>query len=152
MPKRTFWLMTGTALGVGSTLWAERKVRRTVQQATAKLQPDALVVEVGRSARHVAESAGERVRGAVSSGRDEMLRHEEELWAELAARGLETGARPAPFDWGDDRHAVDAGPVEPPVGPASPKDHRPRRRRGVGRLMRPLVPATLQRGDAGTAS
>jgi hypothetical protein len=152
MPKRTFWLMTGTALGVGSTLWAERKVRRTVQQATAKLQPDALVVEVGRSARHVAESAGERVRGAVSSGRDEMLRHEEELWAELAARGVETGTRPGPFDWSDDRYAVGTGPVEPPVVPAPPKDHRPRRRRGVARLMRPLAPAALPRGDAGAAS
>src|ERR1700722_19155626 len=117
MPRRTFWLVTGVALGTGSTLWAERKVRRTVQQASAKLQPDALVVEVGRSARHVAESAGQRVRGAVSSGRDEMLRHEEELWAELAARGVETGTRPGPFDWGDDRYAVDVGPVEPAVVP-----------------------------------
>jgi hypothetical protein len=124
-----------------------------VQQASAKLQPDALVVEVGRSARHVAESAGERVRGAMSSGRDEMLRHEEELWAELAARGVETGTRPGPFDWGDDRFAVDRGPAEPPVVPAPSTDHRPRyRRRGVGRLMRPLVPATPQRGDAGAAS
>jgi hypothetical protein len=154
MPKRTFWLMTGTAVGVGSTLWAERKVRRTVQQASAKLQPDALVVEVGRSARHVAESAGERVRGAMSSGRDEMLRHEEELWAELAARGVETGTRPVPFDWSDDRHAVGGGPVEPPLAESAPStDHRSRgrRRRGVGRLVRPLAPAARQRGDRGTA-
>jgi hypothetical protein len=152
MPKRTFWLMTGTALGVGSTLWAERKVRHTVQQASAKLQPDALVVEVGRSARHVAESAGERFRGAMSSGRDEMLRHEEELWAELAARGVETGSRPGTVEGGGDGYALGAGPVASPA--ASPTtDHRSRgRRRGVGRLMRPLVPAARQGGDAGAGA
>jgi hypothetical protein len=142
MPKRTFWLMTGTALGVGSTLWAERKVRRTVQQASAKLQPDALVVEVGRSARQVAESAGLRVRGAMSSGRDEMLRHEEELWAELAARGVETGVRPG----------IGSGAAESPVEPAPSTEHRARaRRRGVARLVRPLA-AALPHGDAGTPS
>jgi hypothetical protein len=89
VPKRTFWLTTGVALGAGASLWAERKVRRTVEQATAKLQPDALVVEVGRSARNVAESASGRVREALSSGRDEMQRREEELWADLAAQGIE---------------------------------------------------------------
>jgi hypothetical protein len=89
MPKRTFWLVTGVALGAGSSLWAERKVRRTVQQAAAKLQPDALAVEVGRSARQAAGTAGERFRDAVSTGRDEMQRREEELWAELAAQGVE---------------------------------------------------------------
>ena len=89
MPKRTFWLVTGAVIGAGSSLWAERKVRRTVEQATAKLQPDALVAEVGRSARQVAESAADRVRDAVSAGRDEMQRREEELWADLAAQGVE---------------------------------------------------------------
>lgn len=88
------WLVTGVAIGAGSSLWVERRVRRTVQQAAAKLQPDALVLEVGRSARQVAGSAGHRVRDAFSSGRDEMARHEEELWAGLADRGVDTaGAR-----------------------------------------------------------
>ncbi len=94
MPKRTFWLATGVAVGAGSTLWAERKVRRTWQEAAARLQPDAIVVEVGRSARQVAVGAGDRVRDAVSSGREEMQRREEELWAELAAQG--TGTEPPP--------------------------------------------------------
>ncbi len=88
MPKRTFWLVTGAAIGAGSSLWAERRVRRTMQQAAARLQPDALVVEVGRSARQVAGSAGSRMREAVASGRDEMQRREEELWADLAAQGV----------------------------------------------------------------
>ena len=40
MPKRTFWLMTGTALGVGSTLWAEVMADIAVQssQLTAQSQ------------------------------------------------------------------------------------------------------------------
>jgi hypothetical protein len=87
MPKRTVWLVAGLAVGATSTLWAERKVRRSLEQAAAKLRPDAMVVEVGRSARGVAEQAGGRVRDAVSSGRDEMLRREEELWVELADAG-----------------------------------------------------------------
>jgi hypothetical protein len=86
MPKRTFWLVTGAVVGAGSSLWAERRVRRTVHQAAARLQPDALVAEVGRSARQVAADTADRLREAVASGREEKQRREEELWAELAAR------------------------------------------------------------------
>jgi hypothetical protein len=88
MPKRTFWLVTGAAIGAGSSLWAERKVRQSVQQAAAKLQPDAIVVEVGRSARQAAGTAGDRVRAAVTTGRTTMQRREEELWADLAAQRI----------------------------------------------------------------
>jgi hypothetical protein len=91
VPRRTFWLVAGVAVGTGSTLWAERKVRQTWEQAAARLQPDAIVVEVGRSARQVAGSAGGRLREALTSGRSEMLRREEELWAELASQaGVES--------------------------------------------------------------
>ena len=58
-----------------------------MHQAAARLQPDALVAEVGRSARQVAVGAADRLREAVTSGREEKQRREEELWAELAARG-----------------------------------------------------------------
>jgi hypothetical protein len=88
MPKRTFWLTAGVALGAGSTLWAERRVRRTIEETAAKLAPDALVAEVGRTARHVAESTGDRFRDAYSAGRDQMLRREEELWSDLSSRGI----------------------------------------------------------------
>jgi hypothetical protein len=126
MPKRTFWLVTGAVIGAGSSLWAERKVRSTVAQATAKLQPDALVAEVGRSARQVAGSAADRVRDAVSVGRDEMQRREEELWADLAAQGVEA-----------------VPPVTaPPVAAASTAPHVPpgdRRPGAVGRsITRPI--------------
>jgi hypothetical protein len=128
MPKRTFWLLAGVALGAGSSLWAEHKVRRTVQQAAARLQPDAIVVEVGRSARQVAGSAGERVRGAVTSGRDEMQRREEELWAELATVGIE----PDPPILGQ---VVRPGP--PPSG---------RGRTRMTRLKRPLTKSASHLG------
>jgi hypothetical protein len=119
------WLVTGVAIGAGSSLWVERRVRRTVQQAAAKLQPEALVLEVGRSARQVAGTAGNRVRDAFSSGRDEMERHEEELWAELAQRGVDTavaGTTGAP-----DVAAPDAHPGRPRPGRgATPRDARTR--------------------------
>jgi hypothetical protein len=143
MPKRTMWLVTGVALGAGSSLWVERRVRRTVQQAAAKLQPDALVLEVGRSARQVAGSAGNRVRDALSSGRDEMERHEEELWAELAQRGVDAaGARAtgAPESAAPDYAAPDSGTTE--IHPPDTHPGRPRSSRGAtirGALKRPLA-------------
>lgn len=123
MPKRTFWLVTGAAIGAGSSLWAERRVRRTVQQAAARLQPDALVVEVGRSARQAAGSAGDRVRDAVVSGRDEMQRREEELWAELAAEGAGTdlGGRVADAVVPPSRTELVVAPV---LGPPSSRRRR----------------------------
>ena len=111
MPKRTFWLATGVAIGAGSSLWAERKVRRSVHEATARLQPDAVVLEVGRSARLVADSAGTRVRDAVASGRHEMQRREEELWSELAGQGVEVPLPP--------RHPAPTGITTPAPIPAA---------------------------------
>jgi hypothetical protein len=103
MPKRTFWLVTGVAIGAGSSMWAERRVRRTLHDAAARLQPDALVVTAargarqaafatGRTARVGARTAGGRVRHAVAQGRGEMARCEEELWAELSDRRPGVGA------------------------------------------------------------
>jgi hypothetical protein len=150
MPKRIFWLTAGVAIGAGSSLWAERKVRRSVQQAAARLQPDALVVEVGRSARQVAGTAGDRVRLAVSSGRDEMQRREEELWAELAAQGVETASPPAPphplgVSGASGRRGV--GGAAPVVVPAVPVESGDRRRSGGGRRQRKFRVTTLSNVD-----
>lgn len=89
MPRRSVWLMTGVVAGAASSLYAERKLRRTVEAASARLQPDALVAEVGRTARQAAVSTGDRLRGAVASGREEKRRRELELWAELQPDGRE---------------------------------------------------------------
>ena len=140
MPKRTFWLVTGAALGAGSSLWAERRVRRTLQQAAARLQPDALVVEVGRSARQVAGGAGDRLRDALSSGREEMMRREEELWSDLATQGAAADlAVPT-------ARATKPAATPPPAAP-SVHDEPSRTRRPRGRRIRPTAksPSDLAR-------
>jgi len=87
MARRSVWLLTGAVAGAASSLYAERKLRRTLEAASARLQPDALVTEVGRTARQAARSTGGRVREAVSTGRTAMHRREEQIWADLAAPG-----------------------------------------------------------------
>ncbi len=87
MPRRTMWLVTGVVAGAASSLYAERKLRRAVEAASARLQPDALVGGVGRTASRAARGTGGRVRDAYSTGRSTMRHREEELWAELAASG-----------------------------------------------------------------
>ncbi|MDA8057587.1 MAG: hypothetical protein M0032_06375 [Actinomycetota bacterium] len=87
MPRRSAWLAVGVVLGAGSSLWAERAVRRTVQRTAAAVQPDAVVRQVGRAARDAAEAAGARVAEAVDAGRQAMQRREDELWAGLSAAG-----------------------------------------------------------------
>jgi len=85
MARRSVWLVTGVVAGAASSLYAERKLRRTLEAASARLQPDSLVSGVGRTARQAAASTTGRVRDAVASGRSEMQRREEEIWAGLAA-------------------------------------------------------------------
>jgi hypothetical protein len=152
MPKRTFWLVTGAAIGAGSSLWAERKVRQAVHQAAARLQPDAIVVEVGRSARQAAGTAGDRVRGAMSSGRDEMQRREEELWAELAAQGVEHPATAAPRARASSvPPAVAAAPFatvpNPSPGDPARRPATPRGSRALGRLRRAPVKSASHLGN-----
>ena len=95
-----------------------------LQQAAARLQPDALVVEVGRSARQAAGSAGDRVRDAVSSGRDEMQRTRGGAVgrAGRAAHGAEPGHRCRPscarprspaVPTGHRRSPIRSTPIEP---------------------------------------
>jgi hypothetical protein len=104
MARRTLWLATGILTGAASSLYAEHKIRRTLDAASARLQPDALVTEMGRSARQAARNTGSRVRAAVATGRVEMRRREVELWSDLSASGAAgpsaTGADPEEPDHG----------------------------------------------------
>jgi hypothetical protein len=114
--RRSVWLVTGVVAGAASSLYAERRLKRTLEAASARLAPDALVTEVGRSARQAARSTGGRVREAVATGRNAMQRREDELWADLAASGASavpdgTGAVAAPAA-APAPTAVSAGPVE----------------------------------------
>lgn len=127
IPKRPFWLAMGAALGAGSSLWLERRVRRTVHEAASRLQPDALASEIGRSARQMAESTSERVRSAVSVGRTEMQQHEEELWRELAERRMVPGLPVSPEDDEWLQGSIGSAPSPPRAEPPSMSiESRPR--------------------------
>jgi len=80
--KRPMWMGAGVLLGVGGTLWAERRVRKGVQHVVAKVSPDS----VAAGARDSARQLGERMRAAVDAGREERARREEELWEEIEGR------------------------------------------------------------------
>jgi hypothetical protein len=81
MMKRPVWLMAGMAIGVGGTLWAEQRVRRTIRQTAERLTPHHAASE----ARDRATAAGERLRSAVVEARRTRAEREAELWADLDA-------------------------------------------------------------------
>lgn len=89
MIRRPLWLAAGVAVGVGGTLWAERRVRRAVD----RLAPESVAVEAGRSVRRL----GDRVQAAVAAGREAHDRREEELWSELGGRPPDAPQAPARF-------------------------------------------------------
>jgi hypothetical protein len=124
VPRRTVWLVTGVVAGAASSLYAERKLRRTLEAAQARIQPDALVVEVGRTARQAASTTGDRVRGAVTAARLEKRRREDELWAELG--GSTDGSGAARTDTGDGPAPTRVGAVDD--GAAGAPAHAPTRR------------------------
>ncbi|MGA2836742.1 MAG: hypothetical protein ABSF84_09120 [Acidimicrobiales bacterium] len=124
MARRAVWLFTGVVAGAASSLYAERKLRRTIEVATARLQPESLVTEVGRTARQAALSTGGRVRDAVATGRDEMRRREVEIWAGLATADddLSPGGPGVPSD------RVGGGATEAPSPEATHPSPARRRR------------------------
>lgn len=140
MPKRTFWLTAGLAVGAGSSLWVERRVRRAVEEAAARLRPDALAMELGRSARGAAEVASARVHQAVAIGRDQMRRTEQDLWAQLApdGRGERDERRDGSRGERDERRdgSRDGSRGERPDGHRDGR--RGERRRTPGRLAPPV--------------
>jgi hypothetical protein len=82
--RRPIWLGTGIVLGVGGTLWAERRVRRRVRRALDALSASA----AGHEAVAAAREMGFRVRDALDAARAERSRHEAELWRRLGERPL----------------------------------------------------------------
>ena len=84
MPKRTFYFVAGTAAGLGSSLWVQRRVRLAVERYV----PEKVQERAADAAKRVAPA----VRDAVTEGRDAMRAREDEMRADLAERI----ARPAP--------------------------------------------------------
>ncbi|MGH9189058.1 MAG: hypothetical protein ACRD0Q_03355 [Acidimicrobiales bacterium] len=78
MFKRLFWLSMGVALGLGSSWWAARFLRRQVE----RYAPDRLASQ----AAGVARTLGTELRAALEEGGAAMRRREAELWAELDGR------------------------------------------------------------------
>ena len=129
MARRSVWLVTGVVAGAASSLYAERKLKRSLEAASARLQPDALVAEVGRTARQAASTTGGRVRAAVASAREEKQRREDELWAELSttddgAPGAGPGATSATGPDG----AATGDPNGAPAATSRPGPHASSRR------------------------
>lgn len=78
MFKRIFWLVTGAAIGFGSSRWVARRAKRAV----ARLTPANLAGSASEKAQRL---AGE-VRAAVGEGRSAMREREAQLRAELEPR------------------------------------------------------------------
>jgi hypothetical protein len=81
--KRFFWLMVGTMLGFGSSLWITRTVKRTLHRLSPPQVSDSVVKSVRRTAGDL--------RAAVADGREAMHQREASLRADLVARS--NGAR-----------------------------------------------------------
>lgn len=86
MFKRTIWWSTGAAMGFGSSLWVQRKVRRTVDHYTPEV--------VGRRVRSSARQLVPAVKAAVGEGRQVMRDREAELRAEADGRAARTTSPP----------------------------------------------------------
>ncbi len=75
MFKRTFWFTVGSAAGLGSSFWVQRRVKR----AAARFTPEGLQREVSGAARSVSTN----VKAAVAEGREAARDREAELTERL---------------------------------------------------------------------
>lgn len=86
MPKRTFWFLTGTAAGLGSSYYVQRRVRTAVERYV----PEKVQERAAEAARRV----GPAVRDAVTEGVEAMRSREAEMRAQVDERVQRPGARP----------------------------------------------------------
>ena len=88
--KRVFWMSTGYALGLGSSLWVQRRVRRTVE----RYAPEQLRQQLVDRTRDLTDRARQTVidlREAATEGRAAMRESEIELNAEFGRRPRHSG-------------------------------------------------------------
>lgn len=83
MPKRTFWFAAGTAAGLGSSLWVQRRVRTVVERYVPE--------KVQERAADAARRVGPAVRDALTEGVDAMRTREAEMRAEVDERVRRAG-------------------------------------------------------------
>ena len=82
--RRTFWTGVGYALGFGTSIYVQKRVRRTVD----RYAPEQVRQDVAAKSRDVADRAREVVidlREAAQEGVDAMRRENVDLLAEFAA-------------------------------------------------------------------
>lgn len=107
MFKRVRWLSIGAAVGLGGSVWAQRRVRRTVD----RYLPDEVVARAGARARDLRSD----VRDALDEGVLAMRAREEELRAQVqgaAPPGRSVGSVPTD---GSEIIDVDERRRRPPV-------------------------------------
>jgi hypothetical protein len=78
MFKRVRWMSIGAAVGLGGSVWAQRRVRRAVD----RYLPEQVVSSAGQRARNLRSD----VRDALTEGRLAMRDREEELRAQVEGR------------------------------------------------------------------
>jgi len=81
--KRVFWSGVGYAAGISTSIYVQKRVRRTVE----KYAPEQMRDDVADKSRLAAGKARDFVvdlREAAAEGLDTMRRHEQELRAEFA--------------------------------------------------------------------
>lgn len=108
--KRAAWFAAGAAAGLSSSVWAQRKVRRTVE----RLAP----ANVARNAAGAVKAKGLDVVDAVREGRAAMRDKEEELRARLEGRPVSVPGRVR----------LDEPAVDPAKGPGAGAQVLPLRR------------------------
>ncbi len=88
--KRTFWAGVGYTLGLGSSLYVQKRVRRTVERYTPE-QVRADAMTKGREVTSRAKEAVIDLREAAHEGVEAMRREKADLLAEFAADELHAG-------------------------------------------------------------
>lgn len=79
MFKRLFWLVVGTAVGFGGSLWAQRRFRRQIE----RYKPE----QVTQRAVATVQGLGRDVRDAARQGRAAQREREEALRAQFRPFG-----------------------------------------------------------------
>jgi hypothetical protein len=122
--KRVRWMSMGAVAGAGASVWAQYRLRRTIEEHPG--------VKLSAQAATKARRLGLEVRDALVEGRAAMAEREATLQAELDERLVPLGEEGAGPSEPARLHVVDARsePVRPPRGElAAARDHKARRRR-----------------------
>ena len=92
--KRTFWAATGFTLGVGSSVYLQKRLRRAVERYTPEQVRHAVVGASKRVAARTRDLISD-LRDAAQQGSETMRQEEQDLRSEFAADNQSHRHRPA---------------------------------------------------------